>query len=86
MPEKLAKKLAKKPTGKLVGEPARSNLPDRREAISKMEPMLISESSKHRDQLNELVFELTAAATALRIEATVLRSAMMVFCSESIAS
>jgi Fic family protein len=67
VPEKLAKKLAKKPTGKLVGEPARSNLPDRREAISKMEPMLISESSKHRDQLNELVFELTAAATALRV-------------------
>ena len=67
MAAKLAKKLAKKPTGKLVGEPTRSNLPDRREAISKMEPMLISESSKHRDQLNELVFELTAAATALRV-------------------
>ena len=47
-------------------EPARSAA----KPISKMEPMLISESSKHRDQLNELVFELTAAATALRVKSS----------------
>jgi Fic family protein len=60
-------KLAKKPTSNSLSGPARPNLPDRGEAISKMEPMLISESSKRRAQLNELVFELTAAATALRV-------------------
>ena len=31
-----------------------------------MEPMLISESSRHRERLNELVFELTTAATAFK--------------------
>jgi hypothetical protein len=29
-----------------------------------MEPMVVSDSSRHRGQLNELVFELTTAATA----------------------
>lgn len=60
--EKLAKKLAKKPASKPLG----SNLPDRGEDISMMEPMLISESSKHRPRLNELVFELTSIAASFR--------------------
>jgi Fic family protein len=59
-------KLTKEPATKLSKETARSNLPDRREAISEMEPMLISESSKHRARINELVFELTSAASSFR--------------------
>ncbi len=31
-----------------------------------MEPMLVSESSRHRSRLNELVFQLTAAVTAFK--------------------
>jgi hypothetical protein len=63
MSRKLAKKLAKKPTSKAPS----SNLVDRGEAISMMEPMLISDGSKHRQRLNELVFELTSAATTFRV-------------------
>jgi Fic family protein len=59
---KLAKKPAKKPA-----KPDGSAIIDRHESISIMEPMLISEGSKHRGRLNELVFELTNAATALRV-------------------
>ena len=66
MVRKPAKELAKKPATKVASEPARSNLPDRGESISAMEPMLISESSKHRPRLNELVFELTGAASTFR--------------------
>jgi Fic family protein len=58
-----SRKLAKKPTE----AQAASQLPDRREATSAMEPMLVSESSRHRPRLNELVFELTAAATAFKV-------------------
>lgn len=58
----MAKKLAKKPA-KTVRE---SKPSDRGETISSMEPMLVSESSRHRVRLNELVFELTTAATAFK--------------------
>jgi hypothetical protein len=43
-----------------------SSLPDRGEDISQMEPMLIAKGSKHRDRMNELVFELSASASAFR--------------------
>lgn len=66
MAKKLAKELAKKPATKVAKEAPRSNLPERGESISEMEPMLISESSKHRARLNELVFDLTSAASAFR--------------------
>ena len=66
MTKKPAKELARKPAAKVAGEPARSNLSDRCEDISRMEPMLISESSKHRDRMNELVFELSSSTSALR--------------------
>jgi Fic family protein len=65
MAKKPARELAKKPTAKVAGQPA-SNLPDRREDISEMEPMLITESSKHRDRMNEMVFELSSSASAFR--------------------
>ena len=55
----MARKLAKKPTSKVSD-------PDRGETISAMEPMAIFESSRHRGRLNELVFDLTAAATAFK--------------------
>ena len=58
MAQKLAKKLAKT---------ARGPKPqDRGETTSAMEPMLVSESSRHRSRLNELVFQLTTAATAFK--------------------
>jgi Fic family protein len=66
MAKKPAKELAKKPTTKVASEQPRSNLPDRGEDISQMEPMLITESSKHRDRMNELVFELSSSASAFR--------------------
>ena len=66
MAKKPAKELARKPTTKVVGEQARSNLPDRGDDVSQMEPMLITESSKHRDRMNELVFELSSSASAFR--------------------
>jgi hypothetical protein len=58
----VAQKLAKKPTRTAPGP----NPPDRGETTSAMEPMLVSESSRHRSRLNELVFELTTAATAFK--------------------
>ena len=58
----MAHKLAKKPAKAARG----TKSPDRDETISAMEPMLISESSHHRTRLNELVFELTTAATAFK--------------------
>ena len=58
----MTQKLAKKPTRTARGpKPA-----DRGETTSAMEPMLISGSSRHRTRLNELVFELTTAATAFK--------------------
>lgn len=65
-PKKPANELAKKPATKIAKDQARSNLPDRGEAVTQMEPTLISESSKHRARLNELVFELTGAASSFR--------------------
>ena len=66
MARRPGKELAKKLASKTTGEAPASNLPDRREDISQMEPMLITESSKHRDRMNELVFELSASASAFR--------------------
>jgi Fic family protein len=66
MTKKPAKELAKKLTIKVASEQARANLPDRGEDTSQMEPTLISESSKHRDRMNELVFELSSSASAFR--------------------
>jgi Fic family protein len=53
--------LAKKLTRKAAPKPV-----DRGESVSAAEPMTVSESSRHRARLNELVFELTAAATAFK--------------------
>ena len=61
----MANELAKKPARKRPAHPQAPGA-DRGEAVSSMEPMLITESSRHRGRLNELVFELTRAATALR--------------------
>jgi Fic family protein len=68
MATKPAKELTKKPATKAARNtiPAASNLSDRGEDISRMEPMLISESSKHRDRMNQLVFELSTSASAFR--------------------
>jgi len=57
MPKKLAKKPAKRTDKSAV---------DRNEPISSMEPLLVTDSSPRRAQLNELVFELTTVATALK--------------------
>ena len=59
-------KLAKKPTVKAKRSSAQEILPDRGEDVSAMEPLLVSESSRHRARLNELVFELVSAATAFK--------------------
>ena len=64
--KELANKLAKKLTKNVAKAPAGKNLPDRDEPVSMMEPMLISEGSKHRERLNELVFELSSSAAAFR--------------------
>lgn len=61
MPRKPAKKLAKDPA-----TPATPTVPDRAESIGLMEPLAVSESSPRRARLNDLVFELTAAATAFK--------------------
>ena len=54
-----AHKLARKPTKTVTAA-------DRGETTSAMEPMVISESSRHRGRLNQLVFELTTVATAFK--------------------
>jgi Fic family protein len=61
--KKPAKEPARKPTAGSTDSPDGS---DRGESISAMEPMLVSEGSRHRSQLNELTFELTRASTAFR--------------------
>ena len=66
MARKPAKKLARKPTGKSAKTDAEHTLPDREESVSEMEPMLVSEGSKHRARLNELVFELVGAAASFK--------------------
>lgn len=60
------KNLAKNPTAKAKKTSTQEILPDRGEDVSAMEPLLVSESSKHRSRLNELVFELVGAATAFK--------------------
>jgi hypothetical protein len=57
----MANKAAKKPANII----RKTRLVDRGEPVSAMEPMLISEGSRHRALLHERVFEL-AAATALK--------------------
>jgi Fic family protein len=57
MPQKLAKKPAIRTA---------ASTPDCGEATSAMEPMIVGDSSRHRGRLNELVFELTATATAFK--------------------
>jgi Fic family protein len=58
----MTRKLAKKPAKAARGPKP----PDRGEAVSAIEPMLLSESSRHRPRLNDLVFELTTAAAAFK--------------------
>ncbi len=60
------KKLAKMPTGKINKPKAREPLPDQGEDASAMEPLLVTESSRHRARLNELVFDLVRAATSFK--------------------
>ena len=60
---KPTKKLTKKPAGNAAGQRPSA---DRGEPVSKMEPLVISESSTHRPRLNELVFELVRAATQFK--------------------
>ena len=60
----MTKKLAKKLTNKPVNSSPKCE--DRSEAPTMMEPLLISEESKHRPKLNELVFDLIKSATEFR--------------------
>ncbi len=60
------RKLAKKPATKGRKHGSEPLPSDRDEDTSLMEPLLISEGSKHRARLNELVFELVGAATAFK--------------------
>jgi Fic family protein len=60
------KKLAKNSTGKVNKPSAREALPDQGEDASAMEPLLVSESSRHRARLNELVFDLVRAAASFK--------------------
>ena len=57
---KSVKKLTKKPATKAASQEV---LTDQGEPVSEMEPLVVSESSTRRPQLNELVFELVSAAT-----------------------
>jgi len=63
---KPAKKLAKKPTQKRLQNTLAKISEDRGEQIAQMEPLVISECSKHRIDLSELVIELTQSATRFR--------------------
>ena len=47
-------------------EPGDGNPLDRGEPVSLMEPMRISESSRHRGELNDLVVELAAHSAVFR--------------------
>jgi Fic family protein len=76
--KKLAKKLTRKTTSGVAVHPS-----DRGEEISLMEPLLISEGSKHRPRLNELVFELVGAATSFK---TSLPDGMVVALSDLVRS
>ena len=60
----MTKKLAKKLTIKPVNSSPKCE--DRGEAPTMMGPLLISEQSKHRPKLNELVFDLIKSATEFR--------------------
>ncbi len=66
----VTKKQDKKPDKKTVGKagkPAKvARLDDRGEAVSAMEPLLISESSRHRPPLSDKVLALTQKAAAFR--------------------
>jgi Fic family protein len=58
--------MASKPAKKPAKPNKQTLLMDRGEPVSAMEPMLISEGSRHRALLHERVFDLTAAAAALK--------------------
>ena len=60
------KKLAKKPSRKAGAAVAGPAAADGNEAVSAMEPLLVSEGSRHRSRLNELVFELVGAAASFK--------------------
>ena len=66
MTQEPTKKLAKKPTSKSGKSGTEQTLTDREESVSMMEPMLVSEGSKHRARINELVFELVGAAASFK--------------------
>jgi Fic family protein len=59
-------KADKEPDKKAARRPARRRIVDRGEATSSMEPMLISESSRHRAALSDTVLQLTQRAVAFR--------------------
>ena len=60
---KSVKKLTKKPATKAASQEV---LTYQGEPVSELEPLVVSESSTHRPQLNELVFELVSAATGFK--------------------
>jgi len=64
--QKPIKKLAKKSTQKRSQNTPDRSGEDRGEQIAGMEPLVISEGSKHRADLSELVIELTQSATRFR--------------------
>src|SRR5262249_30367845 len=58
-------KADKEPDKKAAKRPVRRRIVDRGEPTSGMEPMLISESSRHRAALSDVVLQLTQRAAAL---------------------
>src|SRR5215831_3527146 len=59
-------KADKEPDKKAAKRPVRRRIVDRGEPTSGMEPMLISESSRHRAALSDVVLQLTQRAAAFR--------------------
>ena len=62
----MARKQDKKPDKKAVGKAGKAAVDDRGESVSAMEPLLISESSRHRATLSDKVLRLTQRAAAFR--------------------
>jgi Fic family protein len=64
----MSKKPDKKPDKKAVRRPPRrgAKVVDRGESVSAMEPMTVSETSRHRALLSDKVFQLTQRAAAFR--------------------
>lgn len=59
----MSREPSNKPSKKARAAPSPA---DRGESISLMEPVILGDSSPHRARINELVFDLTAAATAFK--------------------